>query len=106
MNGTPNTPRFAIDGAGPENGGIARYGGYHDRMLTPEGVMRNFNAEEIAAVDPARREVPETQPGDVVIFHSLTPHDSGRNTSDRPRRSFYLSYSAARCGDLNAAYYE
>jgi 2-aminoethylphosphonate dioxygenase len=97
-----------MDGANAENGGIELFRGYHDRLRTPEGVMRNWTAEEEAEwLDPARSYLPETRPGDVLIFHSLTPHRSGRNTSSgKPRRSLYLSYSAARSGDLHAVYYE
>jgi hypothetical protein len=95
-----------FDGSSGQNGGIELFGGYHDRMLTPEGVMRNFNAEEVAQVDASRGELMETQPGDVLIFHSLTPHQSGRNISQQPRRSLYLSYNAARSGNLHERYYQ
>lgn len=47
----------------------------------------------------------ETQPGDLLWFDSYTPHRSGPNTTDRPRRALYLTYNAARHGDLRAAYY-
>ncbi len=95
-----------IDGADPQNGGIELFPGYHDRLLTPPGLQTNFRAEELALVDPARGENITTEPGDVLIFHSLTPHQSGRNLSDRPRRSLYLTYNAARAGDLRGQYYE
>ncbi|MBC8103812.1 MAG: phytanoyl-CoA dioxygenase family protein [Cytophagales bacterium] len=97
---------IAIDSASAANGSIALYPGYHHAMLTPAGVMRNFQAGEIAQIDRSRGELMETQPGDIVLFHSLTPHESGPNTSKAPRRSLYLSYSAARSGDLNKVYYE
>jgi len=94
-----------IDGADTDNGGIELFPGYHDRLLTPPGLQTNFRAEELALVDPARGEKIATQPGDVLVFHSLTPHQSGRNSNDRPRRSLYLTYNAARAGDLKGQYY-
>jgi 2-aminoethylphosphonate dioxygenase len=97
-----------IDGANAQNGGIELFRGYHDRLRTPEGVMRNWTAdEENEWLDSSMSFLPETHPGDIVIFHSLTPHRSGKNTTvGCPRRSLYLSYSAARSGDLHATYYE
>ncbi len=47
----------------------------------------------------------ETRPGDLLWFDSHTPHRSGTNTTDRPRRALYLTYNAARHGDLRATYY-
>lgn len=97
-----------IDGGGGHNGGIELFGGYQDRLRTPENVMRNWTPDEEAEwLDPKRSCLPQTEPGDVLIFHSLTPHRSGRNTSaGSPRRSLYLSYSASRSGDLHHVYYE
>lgn len=95
-----------IDGADAANGCIELFGGYQDRMLSPEGELRNLNAAEIATVNPRDGEKIETQPGDVLIFHSLAPHQSGKNLADKSRRSLYLSYSAASHGDLHATYYE
>jgi hypothetical protein len=44
--------------------------------------------------------------GQTLWFHSRTPHRSGPNRSDRPRRALYPTYNAEREGDLRAAYYE
>ena len=95
-----------IDGADAANGCIELFPGYHHKLLTPPGVQTNFRAEELAQVDPARGEKIETQPGDVLVFHALTPHQSGKNTASYSRRSLYLTYNAARAGDLAAQYYE
>lgn len=48
----------------------------------------------------------EMQPGDVLFFHSHTPHRSGTNTSSRDRRAIYPTFNAAREGNLRDAYYE
>lgn len=89
-----------IDGANAVNGCIEMFPGYHGHLLTPAGIRTNFRAEELARVDASVGEKIETLPGDVLIFHSLTPHQSFRNTADVFRRSFYLTYSAERGGDF------
>ena len=48
----------------------------------------------------------EARAGDVLWFHSLTPHRSGTNTSDTDRRAMYPTFNALREGDLRDAYYE
>lgn len=95
-----------LDGAGPDNGGIELYPGAHHELLTPPGLATNFRPEEVARIDLDSGVVPDTQPGDVLLFHSLTPHRSGRNTSPRWRKSLYLTFNAARAGNLREAYYD
>jgi hypothetical protein len=94
-----------IDGADVQNGCIELFPGYHHELLTPSGLQTNFRDEELAQVDATRGEKIVTQPGDVLIFHALTPHQSGKNTADYSRRSLYLTYNARRAGDLAAQYY-
>ena len=43
--------------------------------------------------------------GSLLVFGSLIPHGSAPNTSGHPRRVTFLSYSAARFGDLRDAFY-
>jgi hypothetical protein len=88
-----------IDGANAANGCIEMFPGYHDRLLTPSGLRTNLRPEELALVATSKGEKIETRAGDVLIFHSLAPHQSATNTADVSRRSFYLTYSAARSGD-------
>lgn len=97
---------FQIDGADAANGCIELFEGYHGSLLTTPGEERGFNAEEKKLIDPARGQKMETRPGDVLIFHSLTPHQSGKNLATYPRRSLYLTYNAARSGNLREDYYE
>lgn len=40
-----------------------------------------------------------TKAGDLVIWHSLLPHGTGRNTSDRPRIAQYITMSPAKEDD-------
>lgn len=94
----------AIDGADKENGALEVFPGWHRTFVSTPGELRNLHddeAERIARATPA--EMLETRPGDVILFDGLTPHRSGPNTSDRSRQQLYLSYSAARHGDLYKA---
>jgi ectoine hydroxylase-related dioxygenase (phytanoyl-CoA dioxygenase family) len=91
---------IAIDGAEASNGALELFPGYQHTLLSPVGELRNMNAEEIKKVDPKKGELMSTQPGDVIIFHALAPHQSGVNTSERSRRQLYMTYNAASCGDF------
>ncbi len=91
---------IAIDGADAENGAVELFPGYQDRLLSTPGEMRHMNEEEARQIDFRKGELPETRPGDVVVFDCLTPHRSGPNLSNRLRRQFYLTYSLAEHGDL------
>lgn len=95
----------AIDGADASNGGLELFPGYHDKLLSTPGEIRNMNKDEIALVQ-SQGELVETSPGDVIFFHSLAPHQSGYNTSNRTRRQLYLTYNAAQHGDLYESHYE
>jgi hypothetical protein len=96
---------FQIDGADACNGCIELFEGYHEKLLTTPGEERGFNEEEEALIDPSRGQKMATTAGDVLIFSSLTPHQSGRNLADYPRRSLYLTYNAKRAGELRDTYY-
>ncbi|WP_127584942.1 phytanoyl-CoA dioxygenase family protein [Paenibacillus koleovorans] len=96
----------AIDGATKENSGLELFPGYHDRLRSEPGSLRNMNAEEIAEIDPATGELVETNPGDIILFHSFTPHQSGANTANVSRKQMYLTYSPAKNGQLYKAHYQ
>ncbi len=96
----------AVDGADATNGGLEVVPERYDRFFLTPGEMRGLTADDLAAHDVADWRLVVTSPGDVLIFHCLTPHRSGRNTSDRSRRQFYPSYAAASYGDLHAMHYE
>ncbi|MDQ1429676.1 MAG: 2-aminoethylphosphonate dioxygenase [Actinomycetota bacterium] len=92
----------AVDAADGDNGSLELVSGCFDRVLP---------TDERGCIDPAVadglawRSVP-LPAGQTLWFHSRTPHRSGANRSDRPRRALYPTYNAAREGDLRAAYYD
>lgn len=92
----------AVDGADEGNGNLEVVSGCFDEILP---------TDERGCIDPAIAAGLEWRPvplraGQTLWFHSRTPHRSGANRSDRPRRALYPTYNAAREGDLRAAYYE
>lgn len=96
----------AIDGASRENGGLELFPGYHDRLRSTPGELRNMTKEEAATIDLSTGELVETEPGDLILFHSLTPHQSGPNTAQVSRRQLYLTYSPSKNGQLYKAHYQ
>ncbi|MAH66869.1 MAG: phytanoyl-CoA dioxygenase family protein [Phycisphaerae bacterium] len=96
------TMLLAIDDAGPENGCLEFARGRHREGLLPADdaeCLASSIADELAwEAFPAAR-------GGAVFFDSFTPHRSGPNHSDRPRRALYVTYNAASEGDLRARYY-
>lgn len=92
----------AVDGADGDNGSLEVVSGCFDQVLP---------VDARGCIDPAVadglewRSVP-LPAGQTLWFHSRTPHRSGPNHSDRPRRALYPTYNAAREGDLRADYYE
>jgi 2-aminoethylphosphonate dioxygenase len=101
---------LAIDDSHAENGALAIYPGLHrrhfgaldrpDDIFNPERGL--CSAADLAGVEPY---VISLRAGDVLLFHSLAPHESGINNGTASRRSLFLTYSAAKYGDLYADYY-
>ena len=92
----------AVDDADEGNGSLEVVSGCFDEVLP---------TDDRGCIDPAIAAGLEWRPvplraGQTLWFHSRTPHRSGANRSDRPRRALYPTYNAAREGDLRAAYYE
>jgi hypothetical protein len=73
---------------------------HHDLLATDDGgCIRGDLVESFTWVSV---EVPA---GWTLWFHSRTPHRSGPNESDAPRRALYPTYNALAEGDLRAEYY-
>ncbi|MCD9622282.1 phytanoyl-CoA dioxygenase family protein [Rhabdothermincola salaria] len=92
---------IAVDDAVVENGCLEVVSGAHHDLLPTDdtGCVR---PDVVATLDWQPVAV---RAGQVLWFHSRTPHRSGANRSDRPRRALYPTYNAAAEGDLRQAYY-
>lgn len=98
------TAMIAADPATRENGCLEIVVGGHTLGLLP-------HTPESGALPPDVVERLEWTPlelgqGDVAFFGSYIPHRSGPNTTDRPRKTLYITYNGASEGDKHAAYYQ
>lgn len=91
----------AIDDATLDNGCLEVAAGHHGEVL-PVDDAGCIRPDVVDALDWSAVEV---QAGQTLWFHSRTPHRSGPNRSDRPRRALYPTYNALAEGDLRDAYY-
>lgn len=97
------TVLVAIDDSTRENGCTEVFAGYHHDFLSSDAAEYMLPDR---CVEPRRRAWLELAPGDIAIFHGLTPHRSEPNRSSEMRRTFYVSYNAASDGgDQRAAHY-
>lgn len=97
------TVLIAIDPSTKENGCTEVFSGYHDRFLSTDEFTYMLPDQ---TVDVATRTYLELEPGDIAIFHGLTPHRSEANKSDQMRRVLYVSYTAqSEGGDQREAHY-
>jgi ectoine hydroxylase-related dioxygenase (phytanoyl-CoA dioxygenase family) len=90
-----------VDPASEASGCLWVASGRHHGLLPADG--RNRIADDV--VDALVWEPVPLGPGDLLLFDSYTPHRSGTNTTDRPRRAAYLTYNAASRGDHRERYY-
>jgi Phytanoyl-CoA dioxygenase (PhyH) len=92
----------AVDDADEGNGCLEVVSSCFDAVLPLDG-RGCIEAGVVATLDwqPA-----PIAAGQTLWFHSRTPHRSGPNHTDRPRRALYPTYNAAREGDRREAYYE
>lgn len=95
------TCMIAVDAATPDNGCLEVAASYHRSLLPTngDGCINPAEANELlfSAIPMA--------PGDVLWFHSRTPHRSADNRSSSSRRALFLTFNAAAEGDLRSAYY-
>jgi hypothetical protein len=92
---------LAIDDAGESNGCLEVVSAAHHRIW-PVDEAGCIRADVVARM--SWQPVPVCA-GDVLWFHSRTPHRSGPNRSPRPRRALYPTYNARAEGDLRVEYY-
>jgi ectoine hydroxylase-related dioxygenase (phytanoyl-CoA dioxygenase family) len=91
----------AVDDATLANGCLEVAEGHHAEVL-PTDATGCIRADIVEALD---WEPVEVRAGQTLWFHSRTPHRSGPNASDRPRRALYPTYNALAEGDQREAYY-
>jgi ectoine hydroxylase-related dioxygenase (phytanoyl-CoA dioxygenase family) len=95
-----------LDPADRDNGCTIVYPGHHRNgpLTTPDGDYHELPAD---TVDESKALPLELEPGDVAVFGGFTPHRSDPNTTDRPRRQLYFSYTRqSDGGDLRTVHYQ
>ena len=91
----------AVDDATVENGCLEVVSKRHHDILAMDD-RGCIHPDLVATFD---WEPVELRAGQVLWFHSRTPHRSGPNNSAKDRRALYPTYNALREGDLRDAYY-
>ena len=87
------------------SGGIGFYPHQHGALVpgppdNPEGDC------DVSRLDPETVEFPALEAGDVLVFHSLVPHFSGRNEAEVPRTVLLPSYAVTEDDALYQRYYQ
>lgn len=95
--------QVCIDPADESNGALEVFPRKHQRQL--EGPPEEPRDVDESLVDPGQKEVIEAEAGSLLLFHSLVPHRSGANSSDRNRRTLYLTYAQTSDEDIYDRYY-
>lgn len=90
--------------SGKDSGGIAFYPAQHQTLI-PGPPGNECGDCDIARIDTSINELPLLAAGDVVIFHSLTPHFSGQNLSSQSRTILLPSYCLTNDSGLYEKYY-
>ncbi|HEY0984689.1 phytanoyl-CoA dioxygenase family protein [Schlesneria sp.] len=97
------TVLIPIDPSTEENGCTEVFSGYHNDFLMQDSSVYMLPDD---IVDPQRKTCLALNPGDIAVFHGLTPHRSEPNRSTQMRRVFYVSYNAlSDGGDQRDAHY-
>jgi ectoine hydroxylase-related dioxygenase (phytanoyl-CoA dioxygenase family) len=87
---------FALDDATPENGCMAVLPGWHKKGPLPHvSVTDDFVVDE-QYYDPAAMVLAPVRAGGGLFFHSLIPHYTAPNRSDKWRRAIALSYMSSQ----------
>ncbi len=97
------TVLLALDCFDPGSGTVEFFPGqHHHRLPAPPGNPKD--ADE-SRMDLSKGVLAQLDPGDIVFFHSLTPHRSGPNLSEFNRQALFFSYVTPECADITERYY-
>ena len=94
---------ISVEDTTRQNGCLEMVAGRHTAGFlapTEHGIIESEVADSLSWVPV------ETRKGDLLLFHSFTPHRSAPNRSDKPRKAIYATYNALAEGDLREQYYE
>jgi len=95
---------IAIFDADVDSGGIELFPALHRAQIP--GADGSLEADcDLAELGALESEVPSLRAGDALIFHSLSPHRSGPNTSAHPRTVLLPSYISGAEPDIYLKYY-
>lgn len=97
------TALLALDPADEGSGCVELFPRLHHSKLGP-AANNSLDVNE-AEVDLSTGFKANLQPGDIAFFHSMTPHRSGPNRSQRNRQSLFFTYVTPGQGELTSSYY-
>ena len=97
------TISIALDRATRAAGPTEFFPGLRNRATSaPAGEPRDVDERELHGVESC---MPETDPGDVILFDGRIPHRSDWNRSNHCRRVYMISYVPARYPDARRNFY-
>lgn len=97
------TALLALDYFDEVSGTVEFFPGQHHQRL-PSARGNPKDADE-SRMDLSHGVLAQLDPGDMVFFHSLTPHRSGPNLSEFSRQSLFFSYITPEWADIAERYY-
>ncbi len=89
-----------LDEATEENGCLQALPGQHKGYLNhtaPDGTFAGMVTEDLSDGSHGEPEALPAPAGSVIFMHSLVPHSSYPNRSDKPRRTVIYEYRASDC---------
>jgi ectoine hydroxylase-related dioxygenase (phytanoyl-CoA dioxygenase family) len=95
------TALICIDEANEENGCLEIAPGKHKG-----GMFKEWTPLSEAEMNEMKFISCPTQPGDMILFDSFTPHGSKPNLTDRQRRLLFVTYNRLSEGDSREQYYK
>lgn len=87
---------FPLDDATPENGCMVVLPGQHKRGPLPHVHVTDDYVIDAQYIDPSQGVLVPMRAGSGLFFHSLLPHYTAPNRSQKWRRAIALSYMSAR----------